>query len=101
GRCCGIGPEGSRSNEPILFRRPGSLSGPLRGQLVEKMSDDIQKRVREIQTSMVDSAQSHFDESELGHLRCLIRLAVEFEDYMEHGSVEIATSILDGPYAKY
>src|SRR6266446_7073404 len=65
------------------------------------MNDNVTKRVEEIQASMVESAKSCFDESELGHLRCLIRLAVEFHDYLEHGRVEIATSILEGPHAKY
>jgi hypothetical protein len=65
------------------------------------MDDDLIRRVKEIQFSMVESAKSFFDESDLGHLRCLIRLAVEFHDYLEHGSVDIATRLLDGPFAKY
>lgn len=63
--------------------------------------DDVIRRVKEIQASMVESAQSSFDESELGHLRGLIRLAVEFHDYLEHGSVDMATRLLNGPFAKY
>jgi hypothetical protein len=62
---------------------------------------DVFERVKEIQDSMVESAKSRFDESELGHLCCLIRLAVEFQAYLEHGSVDIATSVLNGPLAKY
>lgn len=50
---------------------------------------------------MVEAAPSRFDESELGHLRAVIRLTVEFHDYLEHGSVDIATGILHGPLAKY
>jgi hypothetical protein len=50
---------------------------------------------------MVESAQSHFDEVDLDHLRTLIRLAVEFQDYLEHGSVDIATSVMHGPLGKY
>lgn len=50
---------------------------------------------------MVESATSRFDESELDHLRCLIRLTLEFYDYMEHGSVKIATTLLRGPNAEY
>jgi hypothetical protein len=50
---------------------------------------------------MVEAARSFFDESELGHLRCLIRLAAEFHNYLEHGSIDIATRLLDGPFAKY
>jgi hypothetical protein len=67
----------------------------------EIQASDIVKRVKELQAPMVESAKPHFDESDLGHLRCVIRLAVEFHDYLEHGSVEIATSILNGPHAKY
>lgn len=65
------------------------------------MNDDVTNRVKEIQTSMVESAQSRPDESELGHLRVVIRLTVEFHDYLENGSVDIATSVLNGPLAKY
>jgi hypothetical protein len=70
---------------------------------VTKRVEEIQasgvfKRVKEIQSSMAESAKSSFDESELGHLRCLIRLAVEFKDYLEHGSVEIARGMQQLPY---
>ena len=34
---------------------------------------------------MVESARQFFSESEQDHLRCLIRLAVEFNDYLQHG----------------
>lgn len=62
---------------------------------------DVFGRVQEIQASMVASAQSCFDQSELSHLRGVIRLTVEFHDYLENGSVDLATSILSGPLAKY
>jgi hypothetical protein len=65
------------------------------------MNDNVINRVTEIQTSMVESAQSRLDESALGHLRVVIRLTVEFNDYLENGSVDIATSVLHGPLAKY
>jgi hypothetical protein len=65
------------------------------------MDDDVIRRVKELQCSMVESAKSCFDESELSHLRCLIRLAVEFHDYLQHGSVDMATRLLQGPLAKY
>lgn len=65
------------------------------------MDDDVIRRVKEIQASMVEFAKSSFDESELGHLRGLIRLAVEFRDYLEHGGVDMATRLLNGPLAKY
>jgi hypothetical protein len=62
---------------------------------------DVFGRVKELQASMVESARSRFDESELDHLRAVIRITVEFHDYLENGSVEIATTILHGPHAKY
>jgi hypothetical protein len=65
------------------------------------MNDHIVKRVKEIQASMVQSAGSSLDESNLPHLRCLIRLTVEFHHYLEHGSTELAMQLLNGPYAKY
>lgn len=64
------------------------------------MNNDVTNRVKEIQTSMMESAQSCLDESALGHLR-VVRLTVEFHDYLENGSVDIATSVLHGPLAKY
>ena len=70
-----------------------------RAEAVE--ASDVFRRVKEIQASMAESAKSLLDESELAHLRCLIRLTVEFHDYLEHGRIEIATSILNGPHAKY
>jgi hypothetical protein len=59
----------------------------------EIQASDVFRRVKQIQLSMVEFAKSSFDESELSHLRCLIRLTVEFHDYLEHGSVEIARGI--------
>ena len=65
------------------------------------MNDDVANRVEEIQATMVEAAKSCFDESELGHLRCVIRLTVEFRHYLEHGSVEKARGLQQGPHAKY
>lgn len=65
------------------------------------MDDDVIKRVKEIQISMVESARSHLNESELGHLRAVIRLTLEFSDYLENGSVDIAASTLQGPLSNY
>jgi hypothetical protein len=65
------------------------------------VNDGIEERVKEIQDAMAKAAQWRFDESEVAHLRCLVRLAVEFNDYLEHGSVTIARSMLEGPGAKY
>jgi hypothetical protein len=66
----------------------------------EIQASDAFKRVKEVQTSMVESAKSSFDDAELGHLRAVIRLTVEFHDYLEHGSVEMARGIERQPYLK-
>ena len=50
---------------------------------------------------MVESAKPRFKQSDLGHLRGLIRLAVEFHDYLEHGERRVSYKLLEGPYAKY
>ena len=60
-------------------------------------SSEVTKRVKEIQDSMVESLKSQFDHSDLGHLRAVIRLTIEFQDYLEHGSVEMAKSIQQQP----
>jgi hypothetical protein len=65
------------------------------------MNKDVTTRVKEIQTSMVAAAESCFDESELGHLRAVIRLTVEFHDYLEHGRVRVLQGLKDGPDANY
>ena len=63
------------------------------------MSDNVTKNEwKRFELSMVESTKSCFDEAELGHLRCLIRLAVEFQDYLAHGSVEIARGMQQQPY---
>lgn len=67
----------------------------------EIQGTDLFRRVKESQALIVESAKAHFDDSELDHLRAVIRLTIEFQDYLEHGSVEIATSIQNGPHAKY
>jgi len=56
----------------------------------EIQASDVFKRATEIQASMVESAKSSFDDSELGALHAVIRLTVEFHDYLEHGGVKIA-----------
>ena len=65
------------------------------------MNSELTRRVKETQSSMVESAKSCFDESELGHLRALIRLTVEFYEYLEHGSVEMAQALKRGAHADY
>ena len=63
------------------------------------MNDDVTDRVREIQASMAEPAASSFDDRELGDLRCVIRLTVEFRHYLEHGSTEMVRSLQQGPMA--
>jgi hypothetical protein len=43
------------------------------------------ERVRAIQSSMLESGSACFLDSELEALRCLIRLTVEFADYLDAG----------------
>lgn len=45
---------------------------------------------------MVESAKSCFEDVELDHLRALIRGTVEFHDWLERGSVDIAVAIQQG-----
>jgi len=63
----------------------------------ELYAPEVFQRVKEIQASMVKPAESYLDEAELGHLRCLIRLAVEFQHYLDQGSVLMAKGILRVP----
>ena len=65
------------------------------------MNDDVTNRVKEIQTAMVESAKSCFDDSELGHLRTVIRLTVEFRHYLEYGSVEMVSGLQKEPQANH
>jgi hypothetical protein len=53
------------------------------------VSDSVQK-IRAIQASMVDAAESCFEPSELEHLRVLVRLTMEFRQYLQRESVEMA-----------
>jgi len=66
----------------------------------ELQDSEVFKRVKETQASMVGAAQSCFDEAELGHLRAVIRITVEFLDYLEHGRVDVARGIQRQPYLK-
>src|SRR5437868_5680366 len=46
------------------------------------MSNDQKQRVREIQLSMDESARPGFCDKDLEHLHVLIRLTVQFYDYL-------------------
>lgn len=48
------------------------------------MANDLSERIRLLQLSMARSAESCFSEPEIEHLRCLIRLTLEFEHYLQH-----------------
>ena len=50
--------------------------------------------MQKIQSSMVKSVRSCFAESEQEDLRCLIRLAVEFNDYLQVGNPRLRESLL-------
>jgi hypothetical protein len=54
----------------------------------KNMEDDRRKRVHAIQKSMLESecVRSVFEEPGQDHLRCLIRLTVEFYDYLQIGN---------------
>lgn len=49
------------------------------------MENDARELVKKIQASMVESAKTTFEESGLDSLCCLIRLTVEFCDYLHNG----------------
>lgn len=46
------------------------------------MSNDQMQRVRQILESMEESARPGFDDEHIQHLRILVRLAVQFYDYL-------------------
>ncbi len=50
------------------------------------MKDDLKERIQTIQASMVESARPGFSESQLDHLRVLIRLTMEFYDFLQYGN---------------
>ena len=67
----------------------------------DRMNRNVADLVKDIQGSMISSAGPFFDRADMDHLRCVIRLTVEFHDYLLNGSVEIATRILQSPQARY
>lgn len=53
-------------------------------QCVEALdSEEVVQRVRLTQTSMIRSARDCFSESEIDHLRCVVRLTIEFHYYLQ------------------
>lgn len=75
------------------------MNDDLSRRIKEIEASDVTKRVKEIQVSMQDSAKSCLGDSQLGHLRAVIRITVEFNNYLEHGSVDIARGIQRQHYA--
>jgi hypothetical protein len=61
------------------------------------MKEDARKLVEEIQASMVKSARDAFEEPELDALRCLIRLTIEFHDFLQNGHPELGEVSRDYP----
>jgi hypothetical protein len=55
------------------------------------MGDGIKKLISEIQGSMLESANSCFEKSELDDLRCLIRVTGEFMDFLQTTSKRLGT----------
>jgi hypothetical protein len=62
------------------------------------MRDDTRARVKEIQASMVESANPWFVAAELDDLRCLIRVTFEFMDYLQTTSAALPSDF-DRRYA--
>ena len=85
-------------NPRLAKPRTRKMNDKVTRRVEEIQASDVFKRVNEIQASMVESAKSYFDDSELGHLRAVIRLTLEFHDYLEHGSVVVARGIQQQPY---
>ena len=57
------------------------------------MKEDIIKLVQSIQSSMVEPAQDFFSEPELDNLRCVIRITVEFCEYLQSPTPQHSDSI--------
>ncbi|MGB6484488.1 MAG: hypothetical protein WBE86_13465 [Candidatus Acidiferrales bacterium] len=53
-------------------------------QCVEVLDgEEVVRRVRLTQASMIQSVQDCFSESEIDHLRCVVRLTIEFHYYLQ------------------
>jgi len=65
------------------------------------MNHQIVQRVKELQSTMAEPAAEHLIESRIGHLRLLVKLTVEFEDYLTHGSVEVSARLVRGRLAEH
>lgn len=57
------------------------------------MKDDVKNSLQMIQSGMVESAQTCFSESEIDDLRCIIRLTIEFYDYLQNGNPQLLNAV--------
>lgn len=53
------------------------------------MENKYKALTKEMQTSMAEAARSCFSESEQDHLRCLVRLTIEFHNYLQNGAPQL------------
>ena len=54
------------------------------------MKNDLSKTIQATQAVMLEQVKSCFSESEQDHLRCLVRLTTEFNDYLQSDREAIA-----------
>jgi hypothetical protein len=52
------------------------------------MDDNLKKQIRETQAVMLENTRSCFSESEQDNLRCLIRLTIEFNSYLQFSQAD-------------
>jgi hypothetical protein len=69
--------------------------------IILKMKDDARELVETIQSIMVESAEDTFEKPALGHLRCLVRLTVEFHDYLQNGQPELGEKMKRTKHYKF
>ncbi len=61
------------------------------------MKDNVRQLVNQIQAEMRESGKEVLDDRDWENLRATIRITVEFEDYLKHGSTEMARGIYESP----
>jgi hypothetical protein len=61
------------------------------------MNPETVELVKEVQGSMLAAAPSDLNKDELEHLRAVIRLTIEFHDYLENGDVGLAQRLQQVP----
>lgn len=58
------------------------------------MKNNTKRQIQEIQTSMIEGAKLCFSGLEQEHLRCIIRLTGEFNNYLQNGNPQLRTIAL-------